>query len=192
MFNLFETVTDDINYLIESAGVDVTINNVARKVLISNSQISEFEDRYIHSVEPLKMGDTINYIDSNYLIISESVTQRNGKYKALMRHCNTKIEIIVIELIDTGEVDYRGAPIYEEVETIIPVPAIVDSRTFSVDSGNAINLVNNQITVTVQDNEQTRGIAINDTFIVNGQNRKLVNVDYTKNGLLILYCDLSV
>ncbi|MED4374322.1 hypothetical protein P9274_01060 [Schinkia azotoformans] len=192
MFNLFETVTDDINYLIESAGVDVTVNGISRKAIITNNPIGEFEDKNIHSTQLIKRGDVINYIDSNYLIISESVTQRNGKYKALMRHCNTKIEIIVIELIDTGEVDYRGAPIYEEVETTIPVPAIVDSRTFSVDTNQAINLVNNQITVTVQDNEQTRGIAINDTFIVNGKNRKLVNVDYTKNGLLILYCDLSV
>lgn len=197
MFNLFETesINNDIKNLIESAGRNVLINNVARKVLIStntNLKISEFEDRYIHSTHSIQRGDLIQYNNENYLIISESATRRNEKYKALMRHCNTNIEIIVVELIDTGEKDYRGAPIYNEVETTITVPSIVDSKTFSVDSGNAINLVNNQITVTVQDNEQTRGIAINDTFIVNGQNRKLVNIDYSKNGLLILYCDLGV
>ncbi|MEC1697764.1 hypothetical protein [Schinkia azotoformans] len=193
--NLFETDTfaNDLNYIFESAGTDVLINEISCRVLISNKNISEFEERYIHSLQELNRGELINYQDNHYLIISESITKRGNKFKALMRHCNSSIEIATEPTQVLIGYDYRGAPIYETVPgELLLIPAIVDSKSFSVDTNQAINLVNNQITVTVQDNEDTRGLAINDVFVVNEQNRKLINVDKTKNGLLIFTCELSV
>ncbi|QNG59423.1 Ig domain-containing protein [Bacillus sp. PAMC26568] len=188
MFNYDDT---DIQFLLDQAGREVLVNDSPRQALITNPAISEQEERYIHTLERVCRGDTVEFDNVGYICITESITKRNGKYKALIRHCNYPLELPGEEVcVIVGENDF-GDPLYECTNgESISIPAIVDNKSFSIDLGNAINVPNNQIIVTLQNNETN-----SDTFTLNYQfdvmesKWKVVNRDLSKNGLLILTCE---
>lgn len=190
MFNLFETNTNDVQFLLDNAGKDVLINGETKKALITNPSISEAEERYIHTLLSVSRGDLIELEGENYIVITESITKRHSKYKALIRHCNYEIEVpgettrVIVGYNQFGEPiweDIVGEPSY--------IPSIVDNKSFSVDTGNAINFPENQINVIVQDNEDNNAkFNVNFAFSVMGTNWTVVNRDLTKKGLLILTC----
>ncbi|WP_026677765.1 hypothetical protein [Fictibacillus gelatini] len=200
MFNLFETNTDDIQFLINNAGKDVLINDIAKKALITNPGLYDFEDRHISTLDKLSRGDLVTYDNEKYLVITESISKRGGKYKALMRHCNNIVQIPgetkqVPKLDENGNPVYDrfGDPVYITIQTDpTNVPAIVDNKSFSIDSNYAIRVPENQIVVTLQDNElNNRKIKVNFVFTMMGKKWKVVNVDLTKNGLMILTCEFT-
>lgn len=198
MFNIFEDVQPDINFIIQQAGKDVTINDQPMKALITMPRMNranDNEDRYIATLTPIERGDTVKFEEENFIIITETATKRHGKYKALMRHSNCFIELPGEEVcVDTGKTDWRGAPIYD-CHTVAgeQLPCIVDSRTFAIDSVGAISLPTNQIQVVTQDKERSREkLTINFEFPMLGKTWKIINVDLVKNGLLILTCEQVV
>jgi hypothetical protein len=189
--NPFEIDSSDIQFLFDSAGQIVKINDVERIALITNAKIGDFEDKYIHTLQPIQRGNLIVYNGENYLIISDTVTQRYGKYKALMRHCNYTIVVEGQEVCEIVGWNDFGEPI-EECHTTesINVPAIIDKYTFKIDDFAPIRVADNQIIVTVQDNETNKSkFTVNSTFQVMRENWKVLNVDLTKKGLLILTCE---
>ena len=111
-----------------------------------------------------------------------------------MRHCNYSIPFYetkeVCEFIGN---DHLGRPVYEctNVETVTNhVPCIVDTKSFSIDRNSAINLATNEITVVSQDNPFNKEkFKVNSLFKLMGANWKVINVDLTKNGLLVLTCE---
>jgi hypothetical protein len=183
---MFQPNHSDLQFLFDSAGETILINDVEQKGIVSNPLISEYEERYLHTLERLNRGDIIEYSNEKYLTISESVSKRGGKYKALIRHCNADIEVegeITKEFLGY---DQYGKPVYKEIagEPIL-VPSIVDNKSFSI-QGDQLQVANNQIIVIVQDNELTR-----DRFVANYEftfegNYKVVHKDFTKKGLLII------
>lgn len=185
-------VQDDFGSLLKLAGQDVLINNVPAKALITNyNLIGESEDRNIHTVDKVTMGDLITFKDESFVVIKETVTQRHAKYKTLMRHCNHQMQFpgkdqVVKEFVGY---DSRGRPIYKDV--IIPgeqviVPAILSTKTFSIDERYAIRVQDKQIVLIVQDNEFNRGKLFTNSehLIVNGS-FKVIDIDLTLKGLLI-------
>jgi hypothetical protein len=193
---MFQPNTTDLQYIFESAGQEVLINDIEQQAIITNPSISEYEERYIHTLGKAKRGDIITYQGERYLIISESVTKRGGKYKALMRHCNVVLEIqgdITMEIWrdENGEIVYDdfGQPIFYEVEgEPYLIPSIIDNKSFSID-GEQFTVPNNQIVVIVQDNETNRQkFTLNFEFQFEG-NFKVLNRDFTKRGLIILTCE---
>ncbi|WP_066174685.1 hypothetical protein [Bacillus marinisedimentorum] len=189
MFNLFNT-TNDVKYLIEQAGQEVLINGTKQKALITTPAIGEHEDRYIHTLQAVYMGDLVDYKGFNYLTITETQTLNIGKYKALMRYCNH--EIVVpgeVEQVQTGTDPY-GKPIYETIEgEPIHISVVVDNKSFAVDTDNAINVAENEIVAVLQDNEVNRGkLAVNNEFDLLNGTWKVQHHDLTKRGLLILTC----
>jgi hypothetical protein len=192
--NPFEIGASDIEFLIDVAGQTVKINDVEQKAIITNAKISDYEDRYIHTLQPIQRGNLIEYNREHYLVISETVTQRYGKYKALMRHCNYEIVIEGQEVCEIVSYNDFGEPIYEcHTTESISVPAIVDTYAFKVDDFAPIRVPEKQIVVIVQENETNKNkFVTNATFEVMGQTWKVIAVDLTKKGLLILTCELDV
>lgn len=192
---------NDIEFLVDSMGDSVLINDTEYKVLITHSNVSKQEERYIHTLEQIKQGDIITYDNEKYLIVSECVTKRANKYKALMRHCNYSIEIPgateeVMMTDDDGNpiYDRYGDEIFITVETDpISIYTIVDNKSFAI-SGNQLLLVaDNQIIVTVQDNQTNRDkLQVNSTFNVMDNEWKVRNIDKTQKGLLIITCEINV
>lgn len=183
---MFQPNQSDLQFLFESVGETILINDVEQRGIISNSPISEYEQRYLHTLERLNRGDIIEYSNEKYLTISESVSKRGGKYKALIRHCNVILEVEgETERVLLGYDSY-GKPIYKDVagEPIL-VPSIIDNKSFSI-SGDQLQVANNQIIVIVQDNEINKGkLVVNYEFAFEGT-YKVVHRDFTKSGLIII------
>ncbi|MBE2919781.1 Ig domain-containing protein [Anoxybacillus flavithermus] len=189
--NPFTFDTSDFQFLLDSVGETVMIDNVEQKAIINNAKIGDYEDRYIHTLQPIQRGNLIEYNREHYLVISETVTQRYGKYKALMRHCNYEIDIKEQKVCKiVGHNDF-GEPMYEcHTTKSISVPAIIDKYAFKVDDPAPIRVPDKQIIVTMQENNKSK-FTVNTKFDVMGQTWKVIDVDLTRNGLLILTCELS-
>lgn len=190
--NPFTFNTSDFQFLLDSIGETVTIDNVPKKCIVQNGNIGDYEDIYIYTLDSIQRGNLIVYNGKNYLIVSD-VTHGKIYKKAKMRRCNYTIVVEgrkVCEIV--GYNDFRE-PIYEchTTESIF-VPAIIDKYAFKVDDPAPIRVSENQIIVTVQDNETNKSkFTVNATFEVIGKTWKVVDVDITRNGLLILTCELS-
>lgn len=96
MFNLFDSNLDDFQYLLDNLGMDVEINGVSARAVISNTPINaNYDDKKIKTLQLIKRGDKVKYQDNTYLIISEINGTRYGKYKGLMRRTNFVIPVHV-------------------------------------------------------------------------------------------------
>lgn len=189
---MFSPNIEDIQFLFESTGQSVSINNVVTQAIITNTGLAEHEKKHIHTISPVKMGDLITIDDENYLITSDTAIKRYGKYKAIMEHCNFTITIRVVTKVlmrdENGNVIYDGGGnvVWIEIEgEPILVPSIIDQQSFTIE-GNQLRVANNQILVTVQDNETNRDkLKVNEVFSFEG-NYKVLNMDYTKKGLIVV------
>lgn len=194
---MFLTNSEDIDYIFESLGKEVLINGNATNAVITNPSISEYEQRYIHTLQNVSRGDMVTIQGEVYLVISESVTKRHGKFKSLIRHCNFILEVPG-EITRQPYLDENGNQVYDDYgepifidiqEDPIPIPAIIDNQSFSVDESTSIRMPENQIIVTVQDNEVNRQrFSLNDEFTFEG-NYSVAHRDFTKKGLIILTCE---
>ncbi|QJX61030.1 hypothetical protein HLK66_04790 [Niallia circulans] len=189
---MFSPNIEDIQFLFESTGQSISINNVATQAIITNTTLAAHEKKHIHTINPIKMGDLVTIDDESYLITSDTAIKRYGKYKAIMEHCNFTITIKVITRVlmrdEYGNVVYDagGNPVWIKIEgEPILVPSIIDQQSFTIE-GNQLRVANNQILAIVQDNETNRDkLKVNNTFTFVGD-YKVLNMDYTNKGLLIL------
>lgn len=190
--NPFAFDTSDFQFLIDSIGETVTIDNVPKKCIVQNGNIGDYEDKYIYTLEPIQRGNLIVYNGKNYLIISD-VTEGKLYRKALMRHCNYTIVVAAEEVCEIVGYDPFGDPIYEcHATELINIPAIVDKYAFKVDDPAPIRVPDKQIIVTMQENETNKSkFTVNTTFEIMEQTWKVIDVDKTRTGLLILTCELS-
>ncbi|MGG6440500.1 Ig domain-containing protein [Saccharococcus caldoxylosilyticus] len=189
--NPFAIDSSDFQFLIDSIGETVTIDNVEQKAIVNNAKIGDYEDKYIYTLDSIQRGNLIVYNGKNYLIVSD-VTEGKVYNKALMRHCNYTIQIPITEQRIIGYTPF-GEEIYETIVIReIFIPAIIDKYAFKVDNPAPIRVPDKQIIVTVQDNETNKSkFTVNTTFEVMEQTWKVIDVDMTRNGLLILTCELS-
>ncbi|MCM2603736.1 hypothetical protein NDQ57_03340 [Rossellomorea marisflavi] len=193
MFNVNQS---DLDFIFESAGESVSVNDEDKRAIVSRSPLKDSEHRYIHTIDIINRGDVVKYADEPYLIVSETVSKRGGKYKALMRHCNFSLKIpggtekvLLVDANGKPILDGRGRPQYTTIDLPpIDVHAIVDNKSFSLE-GNQIRVENNQIILMVQDNPTNRELLVTDhTFQFEGT-YKVVHKDFTQKGLMIISCD---
>ncbi|MGV3266190.1 hypothetical protein [Cytobacillus pseudoceanisediminis] len=158
MINAFQEILD-------TAGQTVLINDKERVIVVTNPPLNEYEERNIHSLENVSQGDLVKIDNEKYLVITESITQRGGKYKVRIRHCNHDIEIKNYKKELIGHSEF-GEPIYEEIYVDSTyIPSIIDNKSFSIDSSAAIRVPENQIISILQDNTYNREkFQLNNTF----------------------------
>jgi len=189
--------SEDISYIFDELGKEVLVNDVPTTVVITNPTISEYEERYIHTLQNVSRGSIVNLEGEKYLSLTESLLKRGAKYKCLVRHCNHVIEIQGETTLDyfrdvNGNIVYDdyGEPILVEVvgESYY-IPCIVDNKSLTI-SGTQLLITDNQIIVIVQDNELNREkFKTNSKFIVMSKNWNVIDIDLSKNGLLIITCE---
>ncbi|MFJ8263302.1 hypothetical protein ACIQ4I_15335 [Rummeliibacillus sp. NPDC094406] len=190
-------MNNDIEFLIDTMGDTVSINDAQHKALVTHSNVTNHEERYIHTLKQIKQGDLITYDNEKYLIVNETVTKRANKYKALMRHCNYSIvypgkteQVLLVDENGNPILDIYGDEQYITVETDpINIFIIADNESMAV-IGTQLMIVENHILITVQDNETNRDkLKVNSTFSAMDYKWKIMNVDKTQRGLLIITCD---
>ena len=173
--NIFDFPQNDYLYLLSMAGDDIFINDTMSpiKALINNLPVNRQADiRTIATKEEIKRGDLINWDGGNWLIISEIGQKRYTYYKGIIQRCNYNIKF-----------NFEG--------TIKQFPAIADSKVFDVETNQYLSVPAGKIVVTMQSNADSENIKINDRFIKMKNAWKVTGIDRTKNGLLILHCDLD-
>lgn len=170
MVNLFQSNPNDFQYILDSLGKDVLINNQPVKAVISNSTLStEVDDKKISTLTAISRGNIVHYNNEDWIILSEVNGQRNGRYRAYMRVCDYSIKF-----------NFKG--IIKEFSTII------DGKVFDVQTGQFMTLPNSKILVTLQENTETLRIEIGQRFIKMGRAWAVEGIDRTQKGLLILWC----
>ncbi|WP_117017569.1 Ig domain-containing protein [Aeribacillus pallidus] len=191
--NPFTIDNSDFQFLVDSIGETVTIDNVEKKVIVNNAKIGDYEEKYIYTLDSIQRGNLIVYNGKNYLIVSD-VTEGKIYKKALMRHCNYTIVVEGQEICEIVGYNDFGEPIYEcHTTESISIPTIIDKYTFKIDDFAPIRVPENQVIVTMQDNETNKSkFTVNSTFEVMEQTWKVIDVDMTRNGLLILTCELGI
>ena len=177
--NLFKYIDDDYNYLLSMAGDTVLVNDIFPiKAMINNLPVNRnnaFNDlRKISSVSELTRGDSISWNNEEWLIISEIAGKRFNHYKGIIQRCNYNIKFIFSDGI------------------IREFPVILDSRVYDTETNQFITVPTGKVIVTMQNNEYSRKIKANQRFIKMDNAYKVIGKDLTKNGLIILYCDLDV
>ena len=173
--NIFDFPQNDYLYLLSMAGDDIKINDnpETKKALINNLSVNRQADiRTIATKEEIKRGDLVNWDGENWLIISEIGHKRYTYYKGIIQRCNYNIKF-----------NFEG--------TIKQFPAIADSKVFDVETNQYLSVPAGKIVVTMQSNADSENIKINDRFIKMKNAWKVTGIDRTKNGLLILHCDLD-
>lgn len=165
----------DFDYLLNTVGVDVTINNNSASVLIFNTSVNEFfDDKKIFSQSPLKRGDLVNFQDNDYLVISEVNGSRRGNYYAgLLRNTNYRVKF-----------NYNGF--------IKSFPAILTNQALGLETNRfSVTLPDGTILIYMQENDDTLAISINQRFIKNGCAYKIVGINRSMKGLIILTCEVD-
>lgn len=174
LFNLFEPLTDDFQYILTELGKDVLVNGNPAKALITSIKLKEnnaVDDKYISTDIKIKAGDLVDYLNEKWLILSYYMGQaiRN---KGIMRKCNHNIKF-----------NFEG--------NIKEFPAIVESKVFDIEQDRYFSLPDGKIRVMLQNNPDTGNISIDQRFIKMGNAWIVRGVDKTREGIITLNCDLD-
>ncbi len=173
--NIFDFPNKDYLYLLSMAGDDIYLNNdtMPKKALINNLSVNRQADiRTISTKEEIKRGDLINWFNENWLIISEIGHKRYTYYKGIIQKCNYNIKF-----------NFQG--------TIKQFPCIADSKIFDIETNQYLSIPAGKIVVTLPNNADTDNITLGQRFISMKNAWKVIGIDRTKNGLLMLWCELD-
>lgn len=167
MFNHFKLNNDkDFIYLLDTIGDDVLINNNPARAIITNA---ENDDKYISTLGEIKQGDRIQYNGLYWLVISAVNGKNYEKYKGVIRVCN---HIIGFKIDDNP----------------VCIPVIAYGSAIGVTSDKFITIPKDEIILTIQANEVSKLIALNDRFVKWGKGYKVEGIDSAEAGLLNLHC----
>ncbi len=162
-----------MDFFLREKGELVHINGVRQLGLIQDTtnNIQNTDEKIIRAATPLHTGDIADYCYERYLITSQ-VDQNEKSCRGRMRKCNQRLA-----LNWNGQVKWFDA--------------VVEARTFSTETGKVISMPEGNILVSLQDNADTRNIALNQRFYITHQPFKVTGIDRTMNGIIQLSCTLD-
>lgn len=185
-FNIFKTQYNDFNNMLSLAGEEVFVNGEKNHGIITNTDTTEFNDKYLSTDFTMMRGDYI-YYDSMYWMIWNQVTvPRTESYKGIMRQCEHDV---IFNLY------------YADVTSkyLLKCPAIIQRTsdyTTHYQSTVSMVTVDSEIHVFVRDTPSTRRIikvvGKSDGQIVLGErNYDIIGVSIEKKGYLNITCRLG-
>lgn len=185
-FNIFKTQYNDFNNMLSLAGEEVFVNGEQNHGIITNTDTTEFNDKYLSTDFAMMRGDYI-YYDSMYWMIWNQVTvPRTESYKGIIRQCEHNV---IFNLY------------YADVTSkyLLKCPAIIQRTsdyTTHYQSTVSMVTVDSEIHVFVRDTPSTRRIikvvGRGDGQIVLGErNYDIIGVSIEKKGYLNITCRLG-
>ncbi|MSU01412.1 hypothetical protein [Tissierella pigra] len=157
---------------------NVKINNTNTSAILEDSSevLSFFADKYIITKYPIKTGDLVEYAGITYIVVSqidrniENRKENQYNYRARIRQADFTIKIVI-----DGKVEI--------------FPSIIEGQTFDIIENKIIDVSSDKIIVTLKASDISNKIIKTMRFIKLGDAWKVVGVDKTKLGLIILFCD---
>nr|WP_238354143.1 Ig-like domain-containing protein [Paenibacillus sp. 23TSA30-6] len=162
-----------MDFFLREKGELVHINGVRQLALIrdATNTIQMTDEKIIRAATPLHTGDIVDYRYERYLITSQ-VDQNEKSCRGRIRKCNQWLA-----LNWNGQVKWFDS--------------VVEARTFSTETGKVISMPEGNILVSLQDNADTRNIALSQRFYMTHQPFKIVGINHTLNGIIQLSCTLD-
>ncbi|AIQ11340.1 Ig-like domain-containing protein [Paenibacillus durus] len=162
-----------LDFFLREKGEFLQINGMQQKALIHDAvdKIQSADEKIIRAVVPLHTGDFIDYRDERYIITSQ-IDINEYSYRGRMRKCNFQIAF-----------NWNG--------NVKWFDAIVEGKSFSIDTGSVISLPDGSINISLQDNADTRDIALNQRFYNTNQPFKVKGINRTLKGIIQLSCTLD-
>lgn len=157
---------------------NVKKNNINTSAIIEDASeiLSYFADKYIITKYPLSTGDLVEYAGITYIVVSqidrniENRKENQYNYRARIRQADFTIKIVI-----DGKVEI--------------FPSIIEGQTFDIIENQIIDLSSDKIIVSLKADDISNKINKTMRFIKMGDAWKVVGVDKTKLGLIILFCD---
>jgi len=168
------TIDEMIDFFLFEKGEDVLLNNIGYKavVLDANEKINRDNDKIIHCKVEIKTGDIVEYYGRKYILTSQ-IDNNTNSFCGRMKQCNYSIAFNF-----TGNVKWFNA--------------LIETKVMDIDTNKYMSLASGTIKVSLQDNADSRDIAIGSRFINTGRAWKINGIDKASLGLIILTCDMVV
>lgn len=164
------TIDDNVDFLLWEEGEDIKHNSIDKKVLIEDTTNFDnyYDDKNITVDFEIATGDLIFY--QNYTWIIQNEIDKNIRtYKARIRKAKHNIKFVIDD-------------------SISEFPSIIDTKIMDTQSGQFITLPSGEIKVVLQANEYSKNLKRDIRFIKMGSVFKIVGIDRSKIGLIILHC----
>lgn len=167
-------IDEMIDFFLDEKGESIMINGIEQIGLISDSvdKIDYYDDKMIRTATDIKTGNLINYQDTNYLIVSQ-IDENKNSYCGKMRRCNYQLAF-----------NFNG--------NVKWFDAIVEGGGFSVDTDQYMSLPEGLIYVYLQENADSRDIALDRRFYCARQPFKVVGIDHSSKGIVKLFCERDI
>ncbi|WP_322922153.1 Ig-like domain-containing protein [Paenibacillus campi] len=173
--NLFgDHNSTDFSFMLSQLGKTVTINNVSRQALITNTALQNYDDKRITTLDSFSRGDIVIYNNTKYMVISEQNDKRYNKYKGIMR----RLPFTII---------FNHNCVYSIVD------AYIEAITYGIKTNDFIFIPTGTINVHMQDNEAANTIKLGDRFIVRGRAYKVTGIDKVdRKGICTITADVDL
>ncbi|MGN4460463.1 MucBP domain-containing protein [Bacillus cereus group sp. MYBK77-1] len=185
-FNIFKTQYNAFNDMMSLAGQEVYVNGEKKHGIITNTDTTEFNDKYLSTDFVMMRGDYIYYDNMYWMIWNQVTVPRTESYKGIMRQAEHDV---IFNLYYAGVTS----------KYLLKCPAIIQRTsdyTQHYQSTVSMITVDSEIHVFVRDTPSTRRIielvGKGDGEIVLGErNYDIIGVSIEKKGYLNITCRLS-
>ncbi|MEW9579281.1 MucBP domain-containing protein [Bacillus toyonensis] len=186
-FNIFKTQYNAFNDMISLAGQEVYVNGEKKHGIITNTDTTEFNDKYLSTDFVMMRGDYIYYDNMYWMIWNQVTVPRTESYKGIMRQAEHDV---IFNLYYAGVTS----------KYLLKCPAIIQRTsdyTQHYQSTVSMVTVDSEIHVFVRDTPSTRRIiglvGKGDGEIVLGErNYDIIGVSIEKKGYLNITCRLGI
>lgn len=175
-FNLFgDTNNTDFKFMLTQLGKSITINQIQRQALITNTELEQnYDDKRITTLDSFNRGDIVIYNNNKYLVISEENDKRYKKYKGIIR----RLPFTII---------FNHNCVYSTVD------AYIETVTYGIKTNEFMSIPTGTINVHMQYNEMANTIKLNDRFIVQGRPYKVTGIDKVeRKGIITITADVDL
>lgn len=185
-FDIFKIQYNDFNTMLSLTGQEVFVNGEEKHGIITNTETTEFNDKYLSTDFAMMRGDYIYHSDMYWMIWNQVTVPRTESYKGIMRQCEYDV---IFNLYYAGVTS----------KYLLKCPAIIQRTsdyTTHYQSTVSMITVASEIHVFVQDTPSTRRIIDlagkgNGQIVLGERNYDIIGVSIEKKGYLNITCRLG-
>jgi|GEM_PF-448633 len=172
------SLNKNIDFLLYEKGETFFLNGVSQRGLFAETtdKISFYDDIILTTKIPFETGSVIQYQSHTWLVVSQVQNNMDADtniYRAKIRRTNYNVRF-----------NFLG--------NVKIFPSIITTKMLDIQSGQYVTMPVGKIIVSLQDNVDTRDIILAQRFIIMGFAWKIVGIDKSVEGLIILNCDMDM
>ncbi|MEK4628715.1 hypothetical protein MKZ17_10960 [Solibacillus sp. FSL R7-0682] len=156
------------------------------KGFVTNHELNPISSFHFHSLAPFKRGEHVEIDGNDYLVMTDVITNRVQKRKAIVTYCNFTHDKIMIDKVLVGY-DDLGRPIYEDKEVDYGIEyGVLKYKDVSIPTNETINLIRTVYDLSITDNEVNRRYFTYDKVLTfEGRTYRITDLVFTNKGLIV-------